>query len=154
MEFVRIVVNKVAVKNDETEAVSSGLGMRLVGKDIMVVDDEVHITGLVDDMLSRFGARVQTAHSVAEAFSRLRSGGFDLVVCDQNLPDMSGQGLYGLMANVASMPQRFLFITGSGSAIKTGSRPEAGEGVDFLQKPFRMHELVEAIDRLLGQELD
>jgi CheY-like chemotaxis protein len=151
VEFVRITVNNVAVKNSETEGDSNGFGMRLVGKDIMVVDDEVHITGLVDDMLTRFGARVQTAHSVAEAFSRLRSGGFDLVVCDQNLPDMSGQGLYGLMANVASMPRRFLFITGSGS-VKAGNRLEAGAGVDFLQKPFRMHELVAAIDRLLGQE--
>ena len=145
---------KKTKSGDQGDAAES-VGMRLVGKDIMVVDDEVHITGLVDDMLSRYGARVHTAHSVAEAFKRLRSGDYDLVVCDQNLPDMSGQGLYRMMSDVASVPQRFLFITGSGpAATRAGNRPSGSGGVEFLQKPFRMHELVAAIDRLLGDPVN
>jgi len=142
------------VKDGVEECTSGGVGMRLVGKDIMVVDDEVHITGLVDDMLSRYGARVQTAHSVAEALTRLRARGVDLVICDQNLPDMSGHGLYRLVANIASEPQRFLFITGSGTPVRASAAGIGGGGVEFLQKPFRMQELVAAIDRLLSRELN
>lgn len=132
---------------------TEGVGLRLMGKRIMVVDDEIHITGLVDDMLSRFGARVQRAHSGAEALSALRAASVDLVVCDQNLPDLSGPGLYKLLTDSPSgPPQRFLFITGSLGGGRGSHTPDDAASVDFLQKPFRMHDLVVAIERLLDEE--
>ena len=71
-----------------TDAPSTGETLR--GKSIMVIDDEVTITDLIDDYLSRFGAEVEFFNSGAEAFERLCSNTYDAVVCDQRMPSVNG----------------------------------------------------------------
>ncbi len=126
---------------------------RLRGKDVIVVDDEVHITEFVCDVLQRQGARVQVANSGSEAYEKIRSKHFDLIVCDQHMPGLSGQSLYRLVENGdSSAPNRFLFITGD-VVHSEGSRFSAQNGVTFLRKPFRTKELLETIDHLFNRNL-
>jgi signal transduction histidine kinase len=128
-----------------------GIGRCLRGKDVMVVDDEVHITELVSDVFTRHGARVQIANSGTEAYEKMRTKNFDLVVCDQHMPGLSGQSLFRLIeSGDPTAPKRFLFITGD--AISSDNRHfYAQNGVHFLRKPFRIQELLEAVEALFSR---
>lgn len=135
-------------------AASSGsvnLGRCLQNKSIMVVDDEVHISELIDDVLSRHGATVQICNSGSDAYERLRSKEFDLVICDQLMPGLSGQSLYRLMeAANPVMKQRFLFMTGD---VITAQAQQffTQAGVQYLRKPFRIQDMLEAVEGLFSR---
>jgi len=125
--------------------------LRLRGKDVMVVDDEVYVAEFVRDVLTRHGAQVQIANSGSEAYAKMRTKHFDLIVCDHRMPGLSGQSLYRLVeSGDPGASERFLFITGD--VIATDLRQfYAQNGVQFLRKPFRIQELLESVDRLFNR---
>lgn len=138
----------VFLQDSETGA---GLGRCLRGKDVMVVDDEIHITEFVYDVLTRHGAHVQIANSGSEAYAKMRNRHFDLIVCDWHMPGLSGQSLYRLLEGVdAGAAGRFLFITGDVGASDT-RQFYAQNGVQLLRKPFRIQELLECVDNLFNR---
>jgi signal transduction histidine kinase len=129
----------------------AGLGRCLRGKNVMVVDDEIHITDFVYDVLTRHGAHVQIANSGSEAYEKLRNKHFDLIICDQHMPGLSGQSLYRLIeSGDSTAPKRFLFITGD--VVASDSRQfYTQNSVQLLRKPFRIQELLESVDQLFNR---
>ena len=126
-----------------------GVVRLLMGKTVLVVDDEADITSLIGDVLTRHGAIVETAHSGSDAYERLQNQPHDLVICDRHMPGLSGQGLYRLAQDLdPQTTKRFLFL--SGDIVPAETRQFFSErGVHFLRKPFNAQELLETIDRLL-----
>ena len=131
-----------------TEA-SKNLGRCLQDKSVMVVDDEIHISELIADVLSRYGANVHVSNSGSDAYERLRTREYSLVICDQLMPGLSGQSLYRLMESTnPSMNQRFLFMTGD--VINNQARQFFSHtGVQYLRKPFRIQDLLEAVESVI-----
>lgn len=127
-----------------------GAGRELRGKTVMVVDDDPHITELIDDVLTRHGAVVETAHSGSEAYDCFKTKPYDLIICDRHMPGLSGQGLYRLVQEIDPEAKRFLFITDDTAASDT-RQFFSEHGVQFLKKPFKIQELLEAIDSLFGR---
>lgn len=138
-------------ENTDSAVTVAGVGRSLEGKTVMVVDDDAHITEIMFDMLTRHGATIHIANSGYEAYERLRSKCYDLIICDQNMPGLSGESLYRLVKDMnPAATQRFLFATGE--AITTQSRHLFSQaGVEFLRKPFKIHDLLEAVKNLLLQ---
>jgi len=67
------------------------------------------------------------------------------------MPGLSGQRLYRLVESLSpELRQRFLFVTGDVVNAQT-DRFFAESGVQYLLKPFRIQELVDAIDDLLSR---
>ncbi|MCW2997377.1 MAG: hypothetical protein JWN65_926 [Solirubrobacterales bacterium] len=62
----------------------------LVGKRVLVVDDEADIADLVAARLRSFGVRADIAHSGPQALERLRAERYDALTLDILMPDMSG----------------------------------------------------------------
>ena len=128
---------------------SEGLALR--GKQILVIDDEVHITELIFDVLSRQGAQIDLANSAVEAFEQIKTKNYDVIICDQRMPGVSGQRLYRLVESLnADLRHRFLFVTGDVVSTQT-ERFFAQVGVQYLRKPFRIHELVDSIEGLISR---
>ncbi|HEY2384551.1 MAG TPA: ATP-binding protein [Terriglobia bacterium] len=128
---------------------SQGTGLR--GKQILVIDDEIHITELIFDVLARHGARVDLANSGVEALDHIKSKSYDVIICDQRMPGVSGQRLYRLAESLnPELRRRFLFVTGDVVSAET-KRFFTQAGVQFIRKPFRIHELVDAIEGLLNR---
>lgn len=76
-------------------------------------------------------------------------GPFDVVICDQELPDGNGLiFLRWLREQVITIP--FLLI--SGRPPSTAPKPSAR--FDFLAKPFNLSQLLHALDRLLPDGLE
>ncbi len=126
-------------------------GVSLCGKQILVIDDEVYITELIFDVLTRQGARIDLANSAVEAFEQIKTKNYDVIICDQRMPGVSGQRLYRLVESLnADLRHRFLFVTGDVVSPQT-QRFFTQVGAQYLRKPFRIHELVDAIEGLINR---
>ena len=131
-----------------TDAPSTGEALR--GKSIMVIDDEVTITDLIEDYLGRFGAEVEFCNSGAEAFERLCSNTYDAVVCDQRMPSVNGQSLYRMVESVnPDLASRFIFVTGDVLNDRTRQFFEQ-TGAAYLRKPFRLEDLLRAVEKVVS----
>ena len=116
-----------------------------------MIDDEIHITELIFDVLARKGARIDLANSGADALNQIKNKEYDVVICDQRMPGINGQRLYRLVESLnADMRNKFLFVTGDVVNAQT-KRFFAQAGVQYLRKPFKIQELVEATKEIINR---
>jgi CheY-like chemotaxis protein/anti-sigma regulatory factor (Ser/Thr protein kinase) len=108
---------------------------------ILLVEDEAATLSALATLLSRRGHSVTTARDVHEA---LEQCGHDVVVTDLMLP--SGTGLE-VLAHMKSRGERPHAVVTTGTPSIDSCREAFKLGaVEFLQKPFRMEELVRAVE--------
>jgi signal transduction histidine kinase len=60
------------IEPEKPQPVRSSEGRCLRGKQILVIDDEIHITELIFDVLARQGARIDLANSAVEALEQIK----------------------------------------------------------------------------------
>jgi CheY-like chemotaxis protein len=83
------------------------------GKRVLVVDDEEWILTMTRTVLEEDGYIVDVALDADEAISAVASNRYDLLVCDQKMPGLSGSQLYQrLLSDDPKVADRFLFMTG------------------------------------------
>jgi signal transduction histidine kinase/ActR/RegA family two-component response regulator len=139
------------IEPEQAQPVRVAEGHCVRGKQILVIDDEIHITELIFDVLARQGARIDLANSGAEALEQIKKKHYDVIICDQRMPGVSGQRLYRLVESLnPELRHRFLFVTGDVVNAQT-KRFFNQAGVQYLRKPFRINELVEAIEGVLSR---
>ncbi len=112
---------------------------------ILVVDDDASVRKVVSSALTRIGHRTLSTATAGEAertLARIR-GDVDLLICDVNLPDLTGPELVTRIRR-EHPTMRVLFTS--------GCRPsEGGEHADvlatapFLDKPFSLEDLRAAV---------
>jgi CheY-like chemotaxis protein len=117
----------------------------LVGRRILVVEDEMMIAMLVEDMLAELGcAVVGPAHALDSALDLARSEpGLDAALLDVNL---GGQPVFAVADALRERGVPAIFSTGYGDA---GLR-EIDRGSLVLQKPFRAGDLARALNEALA----
>jgi CheY-like chemotaxis protein len=135
----------VSVKPAVTSAPAS-----LRGHSVLVVDDEEGIRELVVEGLSARGMAVESVASSEEALAVLSTRSFDAILCDFNLPSLSGEALFErLREQPGGSPARFVFMTGDlldAAALDSFAR----RGARVVQKPFQLAGLA----ALLGEVLE
>ena len=123
----------------------------LAGKTILLVDDDRDILTTMQVALVDLGPTILTANDGNEAIALAEQKSPDLVVLDQMLPKRSGFLVMEKLkrGKKRSDPPRVIMITGN-----LGSRHKVyaeSLGVDaYLNKPFRMEKLLDAVRKLLG----
>lgn len=125
-------------------------------KAILVVDDEESILELVSDSLGARGCRVDCASSTEQALELTARNAYDVILCDLNLESASGAAVSGFDLHDQIMKQpsarsgaRPLFIFMTGDLVDAAISEQAGrEGNRFLQKPFRITELLTQLNDL------
>lgn len=130
----------------------------LTGKRILVVDDEEGIRELVADSLGARGVSVDCAVSSEQGLELAARHCYDAILCDLHLESESGLAVSGfefhdrLCENPASRsvaPPLFIFMTGD--LVDSAVNEEASrQGSRFLQKPFRITELIALLSELLS----
>ena len=117
----------------------------LVGRRILVVEDEMMIAMLVEDMLAELGCSVVgPAHALEAALNLARTEqGIDAALLDVNL---GGQPVFAVADALREKGVPAIFSTGYGDA---GLR-DVDRGSQVLQKPFRAGDLAKALSAALG----
>jgi CheY-like chemotaxis protein len=114
---------------------------KLAGLRVLVVEDEMMVSMLIEDMLTDLGCSViGPASRLDEAFELAKTSDLDCAVLDVNL---GGQPIFPLADLLRERGRPFAFATGYGDA---GLR-EVDKGTPVLQKPFREGDLA----RVLGE---
>ena len=118
---------------------------------ILVIDDDPFFRRLLQSHLSHAGYAVQVAEDAVEGGKALLHPDFDLVLCDINMPFMTGLELVSLLRaspETASIP---VVLASSRKDPKTLMDSENLGAAGYLVKPFRSEQLLEIVDRCLAQ---
>ena len=119
---------------------------------LLVVDDEEAIADMWRIGLGDHGYAVTTCANGAEALRLIRREptAFDLIVCDQTMPGMTG---VDLAAEILLIRQDLPFILCTGFAERVDqSRLERVHVREFLTKPLSLRDLARAVERALAAE--
>jgi signal transduction histidine kinase len=114
---------------------------------ILAIDDEALLLKAYRRMLSDVH-EVQTAVGALEALRVLATDrAFDAILCDLQMPDVSGAELYGMVRErYPALSERFIFVTG-GAFSSDAKRFLEESSCAVINKPFRVDELLTMIDR-------
>lgn len=117
---------------------------------VIVIDDDEAIRESLGSLLRSVGFQAKLLASVAEFLKAGRPAGPSCLVLDVRLPGQSGLDLQReLSAMHIHLP--IIFITGHGD-IPMSVRAMKGGAIEFLTKPFRDQDLLDAIQ--IGLERD
>jgi FixJ family two-component response regulator len=117
---------------------------------VYIVDDDAAVRESLDSLVRSVGFVVKTFASANEFLSGKRSNAPGCLVLDVRLPGLSGLDLQQkLMRDDVSIP--IVFITGHGDIPMTVRAMRAG-AIEFLTKPFRDQDLLDAIQQAIERD--
>src|SRR6202167_1595311 len=117
---------------------------------VFVVDDDESVREAVKRLILSVGLRVETFGSTAEFLAGQRPHAPACLVLDVRLPDVSGLELQRDLT-AANIHIPIIFITGHADVPMTVRAMKAG-AVEFLTKPFRGQELLDAIQEAIAKD--
>jgi FixJ family two-component response regulator len=117
---------------------------------VFVVDDDAAMRRSLEDLIRSVGLDVEGFPSAQEFLRRKRPDVPGCLVLDVRLPGLSGLDLQKRMME-AGLELPIVFITGHGDIAMTVKAMKAG-AVEFLTKPFRDQDLLDAIQQALERE--
>lgn len=123
---------------------------------VFVVDDDESVRESLGGLIRSAGMRVETFDSAQQFLASQRSktvgavGAPSCLVLDVHLPGPSGLELQKRMAEL-NIEIPIIFITGRGDIPTTVRAMKAG-AVEFLTKPFRDHDLLDAIGQAIERD--
>jgi FixJ family two-component response regulator len=117
---------------------------------VFIVDDDASVRAALEDLLGSIGLNVQSFGTVQEFLDSKRPDAAGCIVLDVRLPGTSGLEFQRLLAK-SNMSLPIIFISGhsdisiSVQAMKLGA-------IEFLTKPLREQELVDAVQFGIARE--
>lgn len=117
---------------------------------ILVIDDEEAILDSLRLNLTQSGYSCTTARTGQEGIALFESGDFDLVLCDLQLPDMSGTDVTRRLREQRESIE-VIIISGYGSVANAVDATKAG-AFHFVEKPFEFDALQVLIERALERK--
>ncbi len=119
---------------------------------VHLVDDDASVRAAVEDLLASVGLDTRSYASAADFLERARLEAPGCLVLDVRMPGMNGLDLQQeLQRRGLALP--IIFITGHGD-IPMSVRAMKQGALEFLTKPFRDQDLLDAIDQALRKAQD
>ncbi|HEY7614922.1 MAG TPA: response regulator [Gemmatimonadales bacterium] len=120
---------------------------------ILLAEDNPVNQKLAVGILTKHGHSVQVAQHGREAVEAVAGGAFDLALMDVHMPEMGGFEATGLIREREKGTGRHLPIIALTARAMVGDREQclAAGMDDYLTKPVKVRELVQAIERVLPQ---
>lgn len=118
---------------------------------ILVVDDHSTMRRIVRGVLKRLGySNIDMAENGEEGLDKLRGDKFDFVVCDWNMPVMSGLDMLKAVRSDGELKNLpFLMVTAEAKKDSIVRAIEAGVS-NYVVKPFTEEVLAEKIDGIFN----
>ena len=144
--YLPVTATQRAPQKREEAAPDRGFG------EVLLVDDEPDVRDAVGSMLVRLGYEVTTAVNGQEAVDiyEARPGAFRLVVLDMVMPVMDGASCFRRLQAINPGVRALL---STGYDINDRVQEVLDNGMrGFVRKPYRLHELAEAINIALADD--
>ena len=117
----------------------------MMGKKVLVVDDEEMIRKFLRIQLTTWGFEVREAGDGAQAVEQLRNDDFDLLICDIMMPNMDGwQVLKQVKSNSRTKDIPVIFLTAKDRKADIVKGYELGAD-HYITKPFTKAQLIEGL---------
>jgi FixJ family two-component response regulator len=117
---------------------------------VFIVDDDAGVRRSIQDLLSSVALRSEAFATPKEFLDSKHADCHGCVVLDVRLPGMSGLDCQSRLAE-AGVTIPIIFITGHGDVPMSVRAMKSG-AVEFLTKPFRPQELLDAVQQALDRD--
>ena len=114
---------------------------------VFIIDDDAGVREAIQGLLKSVGLRSESFASPQEFLKNWRSNGPSCLVLDVRLPGVSGLDVQHHLAE-AGVHVPVIFLTGHGDIPMSVKAMKSG-AVEFLTKPFREQDLLDAIQQAL-----
>jgi RNA polymerase sigma factor (sigma-70 family) len=120
------------------------------GPHVYIVDDDADVRESLQELLDSVGLPSRSFGTAQEFLSSPRSGGPSCLILDVRLPGISGLDLQNeLRRGKVSIP--IIFLTAHADVPMSVGAMKSG-AVEFLTKPFRHQDLLDAVQRSLTRD--
>jgi FixJ family two-component response regulator len=114
---------------------------------VYIIDDDLSVRRGLDDLFGSIGMKAMSFASVRNFLDHERQPGPSCLVLDVRMPGQTGTDFFAQMVGLGiTIP--VIFITGHGD-IAMGVKAIKDGAADFLPKPFRDHDLLDAVYRAI-----
>lgn len=117
---------------------------------VFVIDDDAGVRTSIQGLLKSVGLRAESFGTAREFLQRKRYDGPSCLVLDVRLPGINGLDLQRELAD-QDVRIPIIFITGHGDIPMTVKAMKSG-AVEFLPKPFRDQDLLDAIQQAFDRD--
>src|SRR5205823_12999476 len=117
---------------------------------VFILDDDASVCAAIQGLLKSVGLRSESFGTPQEFLRRDRPDGPSCLVLDVRLPGVNGLDFQRELAE-AGLRIPIIFITGHGDIPMTVKAMKSG-AVEFLTKPFRDQDLLDAIHQALDRD--
>jgi FixJ family two-component response regulator len=117
---------------------------------VYIVDDDPSIREMLSSLLRSIGLRVRLFESAPELLQSELEDVLSCLVLDIRLPGLGGFDLQAELARV-NIHIPIVFLTGHGD-IQMSVRAMKAGAVDYLSKPFRDQDLIDAVSTALDRD--
>lgn len=121
-----------------------------MAKTILAVDDSASMRQMVKLTLGTAGYQIVEAVDGREALAKAKSGSFNMVLTDLNMPNMDGLTLIRELRTLSTyrgIP--IVFLTTESDAGKKAEAKAAG-ATAWIVKPFQQDQLLGVVRKILG----
>ena len=118
-----------------------------MSKKILYVEDNVDTAAAVKVMLDSAGFEAEVANNGKDGLKKAE-GGFDLILLDIMLPDMSGWDIFEKLKKNGETKFAFLSVIPISSE-RMAELKKAGVS-DYITKPFTKADLIKRVGAILG----
>ena len=118
-----------------------------LGPTLLVVEDDRALSGMLAELFTDEGYRVDTAYDGQQGMHRGLTGDYDAMIVDRGLPVMDGAELVALLRS-RGITTPALILTARGAVEDRVEGLDAG-AQDYLVKPFEIPELLARVRALV-----
>ncbi|MEW8550216.1 MAG: sigma-54 dependent transcriptional regulator [Candidatus Thiodiazotropha endolucinida] len=134
---------------DKQATIKDGAPVRMAS--VLIVDDEPGIRSFLQKGLRKYFGLVETAEDVATAEELRRHYHFDLIITDIRLPGQTGGVEWVKELRAQDGVTGVIFMTAHADMETAIAALRAG-AEDFILKPFRMEQMIAAVERYLERQ--
>ncbi|MDP3024046.1 MAG: response regulator [candidate division Zixibacteria bacterium] len=118
---------------------------------ILAIDDQKIIRDLLENILQGLGHDIKVASSGKEGLALFQQDGFDLVITDLGMPEMSG---WEVSQRIKEMRKETPVVMITGWGVSFDAEKIREFGVDYLlPKPFKVEQLSKLIEQIRDEKL-
>lgn len=138
--------NTIDREPEEVSGTGRTIGEELTGR-ILIIDDDPHFLHILHRILSGEKFLVSATSNPCEALQLLRSGNFNLIICDLRMPECDGLNL--LQAIRSSGNEIPVVILTAYGEVDTYLEAMNAGATEYLNKPIKSEELVLVVRKCL-----